>query len=390
MDDILLSLVIVNYNVKYFLEQCLYSVRAATISMDVEVFVVDNNSSDGSVEYLRPLFPEVTFIENPDNPGFAIANNQAIKKCKGEYILLLNPDTVLGEESLRTIFFFMDEHPKAGAVGVKMLDGHGQFLPESKRSFPSPWVSFCKLFGLAELFPNSKIFARYSLSYLSENKQHKVDVLSGAFMLIRHEALDKAGLLDENFFMYGEDIDLSYRLVLAGYKNYYLPERLLHYKGESTKHADKKYINAFYGAMITFFQKYYPRSGWFMTSLIKLGVWFKASFASSFGSSKSKTKKLKHRRLLVLCREDNFDMIKAKCAAQMPELEYLNLWDLDVERVMDAICRRNRMKEFTDYAFCYPDARFEQMLLFMDKIDDSQATFHLYNKKSGRLISPGK
>ncbi|WP_288213143.1 glycosyltransferase family 2 protein, partial [Parabacteroides sp. CAG:2] len=267
-----LSVIIVNYNVKYFLEQCLYSVRAAVTGMDAEVFVVDNNSTDGSVEYLRPKFPEVVFIENKDNPGFAKANNQAIRQCTGEYVLLLNPDTVVGEESLRSLCFQMDEDPEIGAIGVKMLNGHGVFLPESKRAFPSPWVSFCKIFGLSKLFPNSPAFARYSLPYLDKEQTHKVEVLAGAFMLLRHEALDKVGLLDESFFMYGEDIDLSYRIVLGGYKNLYVPERILHYKGESTKHGDLRYIRAFYGAMLIFYKKYYPGSGWLMRILIRLAV----------------------------------------------------------------------------------------------------------------------
>ncbi len=386
-----LSVVIVNYNVKYFLEHCLYSVQAATAGMDAEVIVVDNNSTDGSLDYLRPLFPDVTFIANDHNPGFATANNQAIRQCQGEYVLLLNPDTVIGEESLRSLCFFLDEHPKAGAVGVKMIDGHGRFLAESKRAFPSPWVSFCKLFGLSKVFPYSSVFARYSLPYLSEEKQHKVDVLAGAFMLVRHEALDEVGLLDESFFMYGEDIDLSYRIVQGGYKNYYIPERILHYKGESTKYGDPSYIRAFYGAMVIFFKKYYPRSGWLMTGLIRMAVSLKAGMASLFGSSKTKKpKSVKRRRLLIFCREDHFEAVKAACVKQMPDLEYVNLWDLDTERVMDAICRRNRMKHFSDYAFCYPDARFEQMLLFMDKLEDKHCTHHVFTLKSGRLVSPGR
>ena len=189
-----LSVIIVNYNVKYFLEQCLRSVRAATVGMDVEVFVVDNHSTDGSIDYLRPRFPEVTFIENSGNQGFAKANNQAIRLCSGEYVLLLNPDTVVGEESLRTLCYQMDEDLTIGAIGVKMLNGHGVFLPESKRSFPSPWVSFCKLFGLSRFFQRSSLFARYSLPYLDCDKSHEVEVLAGAFMLLRHEALDKIGI----------------------------------------------------------------------------------------------------------------------------------------------------------------------------------------------------
>ena len=386
-----ISIIIVNYNVKYFLEQCLYSVRAAVSGMDADVFVVDNNSTDGSVEYLRPLFPEVVFIENCDNPGFAKANNQAIARCKGEYVLLLNPDTVIGEESIRSLCYFMDENPQSGGIGVKMLDGHGVFLAESKRSFPTPWVSFCKMFGLSKLFSNSPCFARYSLPYLDENKQHEVEVLAGAFMLLRHEALDKVGLLDEAFFMYGEDIDLSYRLVLGGYTNFYIPERILHYKGESTKQGDLKYIRAFYGAMIIFFKKYYPHSGIVMSFLIHVAVWLKAILSAPFRKfGLNKGKKSKHRRLLVLCNEEHFEEIKKACTKRMPELEYVNLWDLDEEHAMDAICRRNQMKGFTDYVFCYPDVRFEQMLLFMDRIVNKKATYHIYTKKSGRFVSPGK
>jgi len=388
MDEIKLSIVIVNYNVKFFLEQCLSSVYAAVSGLDIEVWVVDNNSSDGSIDYLKPRYPEVNFITNTNNPGFAIANNQAIKNCNGEYILLLNPDTVIGEESLRTICFYMDENPDVGAAGVKMMNANGVFLPESKRAFPSPWVSFCKLFGLSKLFPSSRTFARYSLPYLNENKEHRVDVLSGAFMFIRKKALDKAGLLDETFFMYGEDIDLSYRIKLAGYKNVYLPENIIHYKGESTKQGDEKYIKAFYEAMIIFFRKYYPRSGWFMRMLIKSGVKLKVLFTRR-GSSK-KEKKNKHRRLLILCCEEDFEEIKSISIKRMPDLEYVNLWDLDEERVLDAICRRNQMKGFTDYVFCYPDTRYEQMILFMDKMVNKKSVYHIYSKKSGQLISPGK
>lgn len=384
-----LSVIIVNYNVKYYLEQCLYSVRAATAGMEAEVFVVDNHSTDGSVEYLRPSFPEVTFIENKENLGFAKANNQAIRQCAGEYVLLLNPDTVIGEESLRSLFFQMDQDEKIGAVGVQMLNGHGVFLPESKRAFPSPWVSFCKLFGLLRLFPASRVFARYALPYLSRKKTHKVDVLAGAFMLLRHEALDKVGLLDESFFMYGEDIDLSYRLVRSGYKNLYIPERILHYKGKSTKEGDTRYIKAFYEAMLIFYKKYYPHSGWLMRILITLAISLRA-VGSLLGRPFTRKKATKHSRILILCREDHFEEVKKACVKRMPGLEFVNLWDLDSERVMDAICRRNQMKGFTDYAFCYPDVRFEQMLLFMDTLVNKKAMFHIYTKKSGRLVSAGK
>jgi GT2 family glycosyltransferase len=255
-----LSIIIVGYNVKYFLEQCLLSVRAAVGSMDAEVFVVDNHSSDGSAAYIRSRFAEARVIENEENVGFSRANNQAVRLSTGDYVLLLNPDTVVGERVLKEACSFMDSHPEAGAVGVKMLNGAGVFLPESKRSVPSPWVAFCKMSGLSRLMPQSRIFARYHLRYLDEDRMHEVEALSGAFMLLRRSTLLQTGLLDERFFMYGEDIDLSYRIRLAGYRNYYLPLKIIHYKGESTR-KDFRYVKIFYGAMLIFFDKHYRHCG---------------------------------------------------------------------------------------------------------------------------------
>ena len=389
-EEIKLSIIIVNYNAKYFVEQCLHSVEAATRGLEKELFVVDNHSSDGSIDYLRPRFPEVQFIANQENPGFAKANNQAIRLCTGEYVLLLNPDTVVGEESLRSLCYFLDEHPEAGGLGVKMIDGHGQFLVESKRSFPSPWVSFCKLFGLSTLFPNSPLLARYALRYLPADKTHEVEVLAGAFMLMRHEALDKIGLLDEDFFMYGEDIDLSYRLVLGGYKNYYLPERLLHYKGECTKHNDMKYIRAFYGAMSIFFRKYYPRSSVWMQGLVQTAILLKQGQASLARLWPRRGSKTAHRRLLVCCSPARFESVQQAIRQQLPPMEHINLWDLDQHRLQEANCRSNLMKGFTDYLFCYPDTRFEQMLLFMDQMSNKNLPYHIYHPTSGRIVSPGK
>jgi len=266
-----LSIIIVNYNVKYFLEQCLDSVNLAVRNMDAEIFVVDNRSSDDSANYLKPLFPKVVFIENQENVGFSKANNQAIAQARGEYILLLNPDTVIGEHSLTNVCRFMDENPQAGAVGVKMLDGYGRFLPESKRGFPSPWNSFCKMTGLSKLFPYSKRFGGYHLKYLDKNAVHPVDILAGAFMMVRKEAIEKAGYLDERFFMYGEDIDWSYRIARSGYTNYYFPEPIIHYKGESTK-KDIRYVKHFYEAMLIFFNKHYPHSNRFFLFLIRLAI----------------------------------------------------------------------------------------------------------------------
>lgn len=276
-----LSVVIVNYNVKYFLEQCLHSVRRAMKGIEVEVFVVDNNSVDGSVKMLKEKFPEFILIANKDNKGFSKANNQGIRISKGEYVLLLNPDTIIEDDTFKKIITFMDEHPDAGGLGVKMIDGKGRFLPESKRGLPTPAIAFYKIFGLSKLFPRSKVFGQYHLSYLDKEKTHKVDVLSGAFMLLRRSALDKAGLLDETFFMYGEDIDLSYRITKAGFNNYYYPEvRIIHYKGESTKKSSVNYVFTFYNAMIIFARKHFTQKNARLFSfLIHMAIWFRASLS---------------------------------------------------------------------------------------------------------------
>ncbi|HKI88019.1 MAG TPA: glycosyltransferase, partial [Draconibacterium sp.] len=273
-----LSVIIVNYNVKHFLEQCLHSVQKAAEDIQVEIFVVDNNSVDGSAQLIREKFPHIHFIENKENVGFSKANNQAIRQAKGKYILLLNPDTVVEENTFQKIIYFMNEHPKTGGLGVKMIDGKGNFLPESKRGLPTPWVAFYKMFGFSKLFPKSKKFGKYHLSYLNENEIHEVEVLAGAFMLLRKSTLDEIGLLDETFFMYGEDIDLSYRILQAGYKNCYFPETtIIHYKGESTKKGSLNYVKMFYNAMIIFARKHFPggRAGLF-SLLIHLAIYFRA------------------------------------------------------------------------------------------------------------------
>ncbi|MDA7803200.1 glycosyltransferase [Crocinitomix sp.] len=276
-----LSVIIVNYNVEFFLEQCLNSVYAALKHVEGEVFVVDNNSIDGSLEMVAEKFPNVQLIANKDNAGFSKANNQALKIAKGEYHLLLNPDTIVEEDTFQKVVQFMDEHPDAGGLGVKMIDGKGNFLPESKRGLPTPKDAFYKIFGLSRLFPKTKRFGRYHLSYLDKDKTHEIEILSGAFMLMRKEALDKVGLLDEAFFMYGEDIDLSYRIVLGGYKNYYYPEtRIIHYKGESTKKSSVNYVFVFYNAMIIFAKKHFSsKNARIYSFLINLAIYFRAGVA---------------------------------------------------------------------------------------------------------------
>jgi O-antigen biosynthesis protein len=276
-----LSVIIVNYNVKHFIEQCLLSVRAALKDIDAEVFVVDNNSVDGSQQMLRDRFPDITLIESKENLGFSAGNNLAMRIATGEYVLLLNPDTVVEESTFQKCLEFMDAHPDAGALGVKMIDGEGKFLPESKRGLPTPWVAFYKIFGFSRLFPKSKKFGQYHLGFLDKDQDHQVDVLSGAYMWMRKACLDKIGLLDETFFMYGEDIDLSYRVTLGGYKNYYFAgTKIIHYKGESTKKGSLNYVKVFYNAMIIFANKHFAKSGaGFYTFLIRVAIYFRAILA---------------------------------------------------------------------------------------------------------------
>lgn len=276
-----LSVIIVNYNVEYFLDQCLSSVRKAMENIDGEVFVVDNDSIDGSNNMVKNKYHEVKLIANKKNVGFSVANNQGIKKSTGEYVLLLNPDTVVEHDTFEKVIAFMDGHPDAGALGVKMLDGSGNFLPESKRGLPTPSTAFYKMFGLSSLFPHSKRFARYHLGHLDNNKIHKVEILPGAFMMLRKKVLDETGLLDESFFMYGEDIDLSYRIIKAGYSNYYYPDtRIIHYKGESTKKGSVNYVLVFYNAMVIFAKKHFTqKNARLFTFLINIAIYFRAFIA---------------------------------------------------------------------------------------------------------------
>lgn len=279
MSTIDLSVVIVNYNVKHFLEQCLISVIRASRSLSVEVIVVDNHSLDGSVEMVRKKFPSVSLIASPKNLGFSKGNNLALQDAKGEFVLLLNPDTIVEEDTFEKVVAFMREHDDAGGLGVRMLDGKGRFLPESKRGLPTPSVAFYKMFGLAKLFPKSKRFGKYHLTYLNEHETNEVDVLSGAFMLLRKSTLEQTGFLDETFFMYGEDIDLSYRIQLAGFKNYYYPgTSIIHYKGESTKKTSVNYVFVFYKAMVIFAQKHFTKNNAQLFGvLINLAIYFRAA-----------------------------------------------------------------------------------------------------------------
>jgi len=284
----ILSIIIVNYNVKFFLEQCLCSVEKALKrfpgSGEAEVLVVDNHSTDGSLEYLLPRFPRVQFIPNAENKGFGKANNQALEKARGNYILFLNPDTLIAEDSLESCISFLGSTKGAGAAGVRMVDGRGLFLKESKRGFPSPWVAFCKLAGLSALFPHSSFFSGYYLGHLDSRQTHPAPILSGAFLLASRQALERTGGFDERFFLYAEDIDLSYRIEQAGFTNYYIADTtILHFKGESTR-KDAGYTKLFYKAMSQFRRKHFKKGlpalfNW----VVEAGIWLRAGLAAIEG-----------------------------------------------------------------------------------------------------------
>ena len=253
-----LSVIIVNYNVKYFLEHCLISVLKACKDIEAEIFVVDNNSTDGSKEYLEGRFPSVIFKWQKANLGFGKANNSVLPEAKGAHILFLNPDTIIPEDCFEKCLLFFKENKDCAALGVHMTDGTGNYLKESKRSFPSALTSFFKMTGFAALFPSSKIFAKYYAGHLPEKQSNEVDVLAGAFMMLNEKAIKAVKGFDEDFFMYGEDIDLSYRIQQAGLKNFYFPgTSIIHFKGESTQKNSGQYTRTFYNAMQLFVRKHY-------------------------------------------------------------------------------------------------------------------------------------
>lgn len=265
-----ISIVIVSYNVRRYLDKCLESVERALEGIEAEVFVVDNDSSDDTLTVLPRKYPWVTFIANEDNVGFARANNQAIRKAQGQYVLLLNPDTIVAEHTLREALAFMDEHPEAGGAGVMMHNEDGSLAPESRRAIPTPWVSALKMLGFTR---------RYYMSNLPWDSPCRIEVISGAFFLLRMTALDKIGLLDEDFFMYGEDIDLSFRLLKGEWQNWYLPLPITHFKGRSTRKTDYRYVHVFYQAMLIFFRKHYSHLSILYTLPIKVAIYFRAFLA---------------------------------------------------------------------------------------------------------------
>ena len=342
-----ISVIIVSYNVKLFLEQCLHSVFDAARfgHIEVEVFVVDNASEDATVGYIQTRFPAKEYpslhlIANARNVGFSRANNQAVARAKGDYILFINPDTLLGENTLADCLDFAVRHENLGALGVKMLHDNGKFALESRRGVPTPWTSFCKISGLTALFPKSRRFGRYYMQYLDVAKPAAIEIVSGAFMLIPRKVIQDCGSFDETFFMYGEDVDMSYRFLLSGKQNYYLPTPIIHYKGESTHKNSYRYVHVFYNAMLIFFQKHFGHYSLLFSIPIKLTILFRAILALIAAQIRSVTpQKVNRDKYLYIGQRVNFPAIQALA----------DKWQLEIDcREGDAQTLPQGHLEFTD------------------------------------------
>ena len=395
-----LSVIIINYNVKYFLEQCLFSLRKALKNIDGEIIVIDNNSKDGSFEFFKNRFSDLNFIWNKTNFGFAKANNQALKIAKGEYILFLNPDTIVPEDCFEKCISFINSKNNHCALGIKMIDGSGNFLKESKRAFPSPATSFYKLSGFSKLFPHSKTFSKYHLGYLSENANHEVDVLAGAFMMIPKKILDKVGGFDEEFFMYGEDIDLSFRIKKAGFKNYYFAESsIVHFKGESTKKGSLNYVKIFYKAMSVFVKKHYggKQAGLF-SFFIQIAILLRAALAAASRLFRRKWKDENETRkpsgkysILIVGNESESFKVKNLLAHHGRKNEsYMriaiqkesNLESIDILNELENILKSTAVEEII---FCEGELSFKKIIKTISQIS-KQINIQIFAEGSHAII----
>lgn len=385
-----LSVVIVNYKVRDYLEQCLDSLVKALDGTESEVIVVDNASGDGSVEYLRSRYSEAIYIESDENMGFARANNMAFARCTGDLILMLNPDTVVSRCAIAGCMNFIDSHDDAGAVTVKMISATGAFHVESKRGFPSPASSFFKLTGLSRLFPRSRVFGSYNLLYLDEDGEHRVDIFCGAYIMFRRSLMEKAGMLDPAFFMYGEDIDFSFRLTKrTGYGNYYLPLPIIHYKGESTKRSSMAYVRAFYGAMLIFYKKYYGSAHSVMQLIVKAGVVLHGAGLYVVQN----VKRLLHRggeayrpvRLTVMLVGFGCDDM-----VDLAELARRNGRTLDVQCSVnaDGLHSLTPIGVKCDYVvFCREEVSYDDIITFMNKCAGKGAELGIYSRNLHSLVT---
>ena len=393
-----LSIIIINYNVKYFLEQCLFSVKKALKDIDGEILVVDNSSDDGSFDFFQNRFSQVNFIWNDSNNGFAKANNQALKLAKGQYILFLNPDTIVPEDCFTKCLSFIRSQKNNTALGIKMFNGSGAFLKESKRAFPSPVTSFFKVTGMAKLFPHSAIFAKYHLGNLDKNYNHPVDVLAGAFMMIPKNILDITGGFDEQFFMYGEDIDLSFRIQKAGFSNYYFAEStILHFKGESTKKGSLNYVKMFYKAMSIFAKKHYGgKSAGLFNFFIQMAIFMRAGLSATGKFLKPVARiRIFKKNLAQFCivgTEEEIGQAKKLLEIEENKPGKLHVICLDCNIKMNSIDILNRIENFRkpsdllEIIFCEGKLSYKNILGIISQIK-SPIHIHLYSTGSHAIIS---
>ena len=313
-----ISVVIVNYNVKYYVGQCIDSVRRALQGIDSEIIVVDNHSRDGSVDYLSKI-EGVRIIESGHNLGFSKANNIAIRQSTAEYVLMLNPDTIVAEDAIRMIIDFADSHPQAGGIGVRMHNDWGTTARESRRGLPSPMTSFYKIIGLSKRLPQHRKYGRYYMGWLPWDSPSRIEVVSGACFLVRRKALDEVGLMDEDYFMYGEDIDLSYRLLKGGLENWFVPADIIHYKGESTQKTSFNYVHVFYNAMLIFMRKHYSHLSRLIIWPLQIAVYFIALLALMATLFDRMKKSLgfggRYKREFPVLYLEGSDTMKEKCRA---------------------------------------------------------------------------
>jgi len=357
-------------------------------NIEGEIIVVDNNSSDGSFEFFQNRFSEVKFIWNKNNLGFAKANNLALKIAKGEYILFLNPDTIIAEDCFEKCIYFIKTKNNNCAVGIKMIDGKGRFLKESKRSFPSPFTALYKLFGFSKLFPHSGIFSKYHLGSLDENKNHEVEVLAGAFMMIPKKILNITGGFDEDFFMYAEDIDLSYRIQKAGFKNYYFAEStMIHFKGESTKKGSLNYVVIFYKAMSIFVKKHYGKRGRLFSFFIHVAIIIRASISAISRLLKPRSKTFRRMtkvdKYTVVIGDNQQEFNEAKRILE--ESGRKNIFPYRIESSTTSLPNHFELKPIKEIVFCEGKLPFKK-IIEMIQLTDGKINIQLYSSGSHALI----
>ncbi|KAF2509251.1 glycosyltransferase family 2 protein [Flavobacterium zhairuonense] len=370
-----LSVIILNYNVRYFLEQCVLSVQEAISAMDAEIIVVDNNSSDDSCLMLQERFPKVKLIQNKENFGFPKGNNIGVQEAQGKYLCILNPDTIVAEDTFIKTLAFAEAQQDLGIIGCKLIDGKGNFLPESKRGIPTPWVAFTKVLGLYKFFPKWKIFNQYYAQHINENENGKVEILVGAFMFMTRELYNDLNGFDENCFMYADDIDLSYRVLQKQKTNYYFAETtVLHYKGESTI-KDEKYMKRFQEAMNFFYNKHFKKS-LFFSSFIQIGIWF-FSFVKMFqGKPKRKPKPEKY-----IFYSSNSILSEKLPSILKNKVQFL---DFKKEKMVNSshVFKGKRVEIILDNQY----VSFKKCIKIIETLKDKEVTFKIFPKKTNFII----